>query len=80
MARTIINTNSHKHTCISDDCYHGDMRLAGGETEAEGRVEICSNRNWGTVCDNQWTSNHTAVVCRYLGFSDMIGGQSIYNV
>ena len=42
----------------------------------EGRVEICSGRRtWGTVCDSQWTDNHTAVVCRQLGFSDIIGGR-----
>ena len=41
----------------------------------EGRVEICVNRRWGTVCDSQWTDNHTAVVCRQLGFSDIVGGR-----
>ena len=50
------------------------MRLVGGETEAEGRLELCSSNRWGTVCDNVWTDNHTAVVCRYLGFNDNIGG------
>ena len=41
----------------------------------EGRVEICSGGRWGTVCDSQWTDNHTAVACRQLGFSDIIGGR-----
>ena len=57
----------------TDNCYDGDVRLVGGETEAEGRVELCNNERWGTVCDNKWTDNHTAVVCRHLGFSDLIG-------
>ena len=56
------------------------MRLAGGETEAEGRLEICGSKRWGTVCDNQWTVNHTAVVCRHLGFSDTFSGQCGSNV
>ena len=57
-------------------CDSGDMRLADGGSESEGRVEICSNNgNWGTVCDSQWTDNHTAVVCRHFGFSDIIGGE-----
>ena len=51
------------------------MRLAGGGNEMEGRVEICSSSRWGTVCGSQWTDNHTAVVCRHLGFSDEEGGK-----
>ena len=38
-------------------------------------MELCSHRRWGTVCDNQWTDNHTTVVCRHLGFSDDIGSK-----
>ena len=60
---------------FADDCVYGDIRLVNGEFEMEGRVEICNNRRWGTVCDSQWTDNHTAVVCRQLGFSDIIGGR-----
>ena len=56
------------------------MRLVGGETEAEGRVEICrgGSGSWGTVCDKHWTDSNTAVVCRHLGFSDIIGGLHIH--
>ena len=50
------------------------MKLVGGTSEAEGRVEICYKNRWGTICDNEWSDRHTAVVCRYLGFSDVIGG------
>ena len=59
----------------ADDCNDGDMRLLGGETEAEGRVEMCINGTWGTICINKWTNKDTAVVCRYLGFSDVFGGR-----
>ena len=58
----------------ADDCSTGDVRLVGGEHEAEGRVELCISGRWETLCDNEWTDNHTAVVCRHLGFSDIIGG------
>ena len=57
-----------------DDCSTGVVRLVGGETEAEGRLELCYNNAWGTVCDNEWSDKHTRVVCRHLGFSDTIGG------
>ena len=39
----------------------------------EGRVEVCVNQMWGTVCNNQWSPAHTRVVCRYLGFNDNEG-------
>ena len=52
----------------------GDLRLVGGETELEGRVEVCTSRSrWGTVCNLQWTRAHTNVVCRQLGYSDSDG-------
>ena len=67
---------------MTDTCITGDLRLVGGDSEMEGRVEVCSNRRWGTVCDSQWTINNTAVVCRYFGFSDLPVGEfeSLYNI
>ena len=44
------------------------MRLVGGTSNAEGRVEICLRGNWGTVCDRMWNSSEARVVCRQLGF------------
>ena len=50
-------------------CSNGEIRLEGGSSLYEGRVEICRNQQWGTVCDNSWTNVDATVVCRHLGYS-----------
>ena len=50
-------------------CMTGEIRLQGGRNETEGRVEICNNAVWGTVCDDFWGAPDAQVVCRQLGFS-----------
>ena len=50
-------------------CAHGSIRLVGGVTEREGRVEICLQNQWGTVCDNGWGASDSKVACRQLGFN-----------
>jgi hypothetical protein len=49
-------------------CGDGDVQLVGGENEREGRVEICYNGVWGTVCDYGWDHVDVNVVCRQLGY------------
>ena len=51
------------------------MRLVGGNVEYEGRVEICINGAWGTICYgtsyNRWSVGDARVICRQLGHQDL---------
>ena len=79
---TVAWYNPFSDLCIlfipSVICEYGDLRLVGGANELEGRVEICINETWGTVCDGGWSTFDAIVACRQLGYRPA-GAVPLYN-
>ena len=53
-------------------CQNGTIRLysdSGNYFRRYGRVEICIDNVWGTICDNYWNDKDASVVCKMLGYS-----------
>ena len=56
------------NVATKSNCTEGDVRLVGGSTHYEGRVEVCVNRAWGSVCAySQWSSQDAKIVCNNIG-------------
>ena len=72
------------------NCTDGELRLADGLSEYEGRLEICYRGVWGTICGDHeiggdsltvvpvFDSNAALVACRQLRHQ-YIGGSVIIN-
>ena len=45
------------------------VRLLGGKTNLEGRLQVRIGEKWGTVCNYGWTIRDAALVCHQLGLT-----------
>ena len=50
-----------------ENCSSGFLRLVGGADVSEGRLEVCINNAWGSVCDDLFDDDDAEVVCQQLG-------------
>ena len=64
---SIIISHKALGTAYSD-CEDGEVRLTGGLNVREGRVEICFNKAWGTVCSTRFSNVDAAVACSSMDF------------
>ena len=60
--------STDNNATVDISCTNGDVRLVGGINELEGRVEMCYNKFWGSVCDDWWSTVDSNVVCKSLGY------------
>ena len=63
----IIIANSTE-SAEQSNCTDGEVRLVDGSSPHEGRVEVCVNEAWGTICSNGWGSSDGNIVCNQLGY------------
>ena len=66
--QNIYKTRASIVHAFPDNCQDGDVQLVGGETEREGRVQLCLGGRWGAVCDHQWSMAEANVVCAQFGY------------
>ena len=71
---------------VNDTAEEGTVRLVGGTTPLEGRVEIFLLGQWGTVCGRRYSYRYykvrdlavATVVCHQLGYPRAVGATRKY--
>ena len=75
LQRTLFDVMVICYSCMmfillfSVNCSEKVIRLSESTLPYRGRVEVCSNGQWGSICPDSWTDTDAIVVCNQLGFS-----------
>lgn len=64
---------------MPSNCTSGVIRLSGEQSLESGRLEICINQAWGTLCSHQWEMRDARVACNELGFQQFYG-KLLFNI
>lgn len=60
---------SNDFSLDNSNCDLGDIRLVDGPQNYSGRVEICLDNQWGTLCGDILIDDIADTVCGQLGFA-----------
>ena len=55
---------------------NGDVQLVGGKTNGSGKVELCVDGVWQSICGgflHFWIDGNARTVCRQLGYTNLNG-------
>lgn len=67
----INDTDTNLYDTETESMYNSEpevpVRLLGGSSITEGRLQVKINGTWGTVCNYGWTMKDAALVCQQLG-------------
>ena len=52
-------------------CIDGSIHIipSNARSAIKGRVEVCFNEIWGTICSLKWDDQDASVACKQLGYS-----------
>ena len=67
----IIKINNYANKLFLGEgnlCTDGSVRLVNGSIYQEGRVEVCVDGVWGSVCSSGWDTTDARVICKQLGY------------
>ena len=72
LVRTLKNMSKVQNVlCLfSTECSNGAVRLVGGQSTNEGRVEYCYNGGWTQFCEGNFRIEEAIVACRQLGYTN----------